>query len=290
VVGLVRSAESGHSGTWSILRLRHSLSTKGAGMRAPRIVVLLVAATGSLFVGVAVLPGLAASAGTTPTVQAQPSTGVADGQVITVTGSGFSANATIALIECQTGATSEAGCDLATLSSTTASSAGGFSSPYIASRYLHLSSTVDCAISGACSLAAANYNNYNEAASTSLSFNPKAPSPPALALSGSLAKTGTVDRRTGVATLSGTVTCNRPVMASVYGELSQTYHRFIFTSYFSLSVLCTSSNRWSVAVQPTNGLFGRGKASVVGNLSGSVGGTSSQANLSGTVTLSFPKR
>jgi hypothetical protein len=223
-------------------------------------------------------------------VQAQPSTGVADGQVITVTGSGFTANATIALIECQTGATSEAGCDLSTLSSTTASSAGGFSSPFIASRYLQLSSTIDCAVSGACRLAAANENNLAETASTPLSFNPKAPPPPALALGASLAKSGTVNHKTGVATLSGTVTCNRPVMASVFGELNQTYHRFIFTSYFSLSVLCTSSTHWTVVVQPTNGLFGNGTASVVGNASGSVGGAFSQTDISGTVTLRFSKK
>jgi hypothetical protein len=259
-------------------------------MRLPPIVALLVATTGSLFVGVAVLPGLDASAGTTPMVQAQPSTGVADGQVITVTGSGFTANATIAVIECQTGATSAASCDLSTFITITASSAGGFSSPFIASRYLQLSSTIDCAVSGACVLAAANYNNYTEAASTPLTFDPTAPAPPALALGASLASTGTVNRKTGVATLSGTITCNRPVMASIFGELSQTYHRFIFTSTFSLSVLCTSSSPWSVAVQPTNGLFGRGQASVVGNASGYVGGTSSQANISGTVTLSSPKK
>jgi hypothetical protein len=257
-------------------------------MRLPRIVALLAATSGSLFVGV--LSHADASAVTTPRVHAQPSTGVADGQVITVTGSGFSPNATIAVIECQTGATSEAGCDLSTFTLISASSAGGFSKPFIASRYLRLSSNIDCAVSGACVLAAANYNNYAEAASTPLAFDPTAPPPPALVLGASLAPRGTVNHQTGVVTLSGTLTCNRPVMASISGELSQTYHRFIFTSSFSLTVLCTSSNRWSVAVQPTNGLFGRSTASVVGNASGYVGGTSSQANISRTVTLSFPKK
>ena len=93
-----------------------------------------------------------------------------------------------------------------------------------------------------------------------------------------------------MATLSGTVTCNRPVMASISGELSQVYHRFIFSSYFSVSVLCTSSTNWSAVVQPTNGLFDRGSASVSdGFASGYVGGTSSQSNFSGTVTLAYPK-
>ncbi len=254
-----------------------------------RIATLLVATTGLLFVGIGVLPGVEASATTTPTVQAQPSTGVDDGQVITVTGSGFSPNATIVVIECQTGTTTEAGCDLSTYIYVTASSAGAFSTPYIASRYLHISTTIDCAVSGACILAAANESNTAEAAATPLTFS-TAPPPPALVLGASLAPTGTVDHKTGVATLSGTVTCNRPVIASISGELSQVYHRFIFTSYFSTSVLCTSSSNWSAVVQPTNGLFGHGTASVSAYASGYVGGTSSQVEISGAVTLSFAKK
>jgi hypothetical protein len=121
-------------------------------------------------------------------------------------------------------------------------------------------------------------------------FNPSAPTPPALVLEGSLASTGTVGHKTGVATLSGTVSCNRPVLVSVSGQLSQTYHRFIFSSFFSTNnVLCTSSTTWTSVVQPQNGLFGRGAASVSGYLSGAVGGSSSQVDLSTTVTLQFPK-
>jgi hypothetical protein len=262
-------------------------------MHPRRIASLLAATTGLLFVGVGIAPGVdvAAAATTTPSVQAQPSTGVDDGQVITVTGTGFSPNATIAVIECQTGSTTEAGCDLSTYILTTASSTGAFSTPYIASRYLHLSTTIDCSVSGACTLAAANYANYAQVAGTPLTFNRAAPAPQPLVLGASLAPTGTVDHKTGVATLSGTVSCNRPVIASISGELSQVYHRFIFSSYFSLSVLCTSSTKWSAVVQPTNGLFGRGTASVSdGYASGYVGGTSSEVNFSGTVTLTYPKQ
>jgi hypothetical protein len=229
-----------------------------------------------------------------PTLQAQPSTNVADGQVISVSGSGFSPSATIAVIECQSSATSETGCDLSTYELVTASSTGSFSTPFIASRYLHLFNpgpvTVDCAVSGACILAAANYANTAEAAAIPLTFNPSAPPPPALVLGGSLGSTGTVGKKTGVATLSGTLTCNRPVLVSVSGQLSQIYHRFIFSSYLSGTVLCTSpSTTWSTVVPPQNGLFGRGAASVTGYLSGSVGGTSSQVEISGSVTLQFPK-
>lgn len=255
--------------------------------------IVVASIAGSLAVALSVAP-VGAGAATAPTVQAQPSTNVADGQVITVTGSGFSPGATIVVIECQAGATSESGCDLSTYETTTASSSGGFSTPYIASRYLQLGgpipTTLDCAVVGACVLAAANLSDYAEAASTPLSFDPSAPTPPPLALGGSLAPTGTVDHKTGVATLSGTVTCNRPVFASVSGELSQIYHRFVFTGYFYVNVLCTSSTTWSAVVQPTNGLFGRGSASVSAVANGSVGGTHGQVDLSGTVKLTFAKK
>jgi hypothetical protein len=254
-------------------------------------VSLLALAMGSVAIVVGVVP-LNAGAVTPPSIAAVPSTNVADGQVISVTGSGFSPSASVAVIECQTGATSESGCDLSTYITVTASTGGSFSTPFIASRFIHPgggTTSLDCAVSGACFLGAANIADLSEGASTPLSFNPTAPTPPPLAIGGTLSPTGTVGKKTGVATLSGTVTCNRPAYISVNGELSQVYHRFIFSSYFFFSVLCTSSNTWTAVVQPTNGLFGKGAASVDATAFGSVGGTSSQVNLSGPVTLQFPK-
>jgi hypothetical protein len=140
---------------------------------------------------------------------------------------------------------------------------------------------------GACILGAANYANYAESAGIPLTFNPSAPTPPALVIGASVAPTGTVDKKTGVATISGNVSCNRPAFVTVNGQLSQIYHRFVFTSYFYANVLCTGSGTWSVVVQPQNGLFGRGSASISGYASGYVGGTGSQVQLSGNVILQF---
>jgi hypothetical protein len=249
-------------------------------------------ALGLIPLGVWVLPA-DSGATTAPSVQAVPSTNVADGQLITVSGTGFSPSATIAVIECQTGATSESGCDLSTYETINASTTGSFSTPFIASRYLHVSNptpiTVDCSVAAACILAAANFSNYSEAASTPLTFDPSARPPPSLVFGAMLSPTGTVDHKTGVATVSGTVTCNRPVFASVDGQLNQIYHRFIFTSYFSLNVLCTGSTPWNAVVQPTNGLFGKGAASVSAYASGFVDGTGNQVELSGPITLQFAK-
>jgi hypothetical protein len=214
---------------------------------------------------------------------------VADGQVIRVTGSGFSPSASIAIIECETGATGESGCDLSTLYTLTSSTAGSFSTHYIASRYLNLSSgTVDCAAPGACGLAAANESDTAEVASIRLRFDPTAPPPPALALAATVSPTGTVNTKNGVAIVSGTVTCNRPAMVSIYGQLTQIYLRFIFSSNFGITVLCKSSRNWTVRVQPTNGLFGIGGAKVTGTASGSIGGTYSQVPFKERIRLSSP--
>lgn len=249
---------------------------------------MVVAITGSLLTGL--WASSDAGATTAPTVHAKPNTGVADGQVVSVTGAGFSPGATVAVIECQTGATGPSGCDLSTLHSTTATTAGAISTPFIASRYLNIFPTkVDCALAHACILGAANESDFTQAASTPITFNPKAPTPPPLVIGGTLGSQGTVVRKTGVATLSGTLTCNRPVFVSVNGELRQIYHRFIFSNYFFTNVLCTSSSNWSAPVQPGNGLFSKGPASADVNLYGNVGGTFGQVPLSGTITLRFAK-
>jgi hypothetical protein len=140
-------------------------------------------------------------------------------------------------------------------------------------------------VSGACILVAANLANTSEATGTSLTFDPTAPPPPALALGATLSPTGTVNHKTGVATLSGTVTCNRAAVVNVTGQVSQTYHRFIFTSYFSANVLCTSSGTWSAVVNPQNGLFAQGTMSVSAYAFSSTGGTPNQVALSGPVVL-----
>ena len=259
--------------------------------RLRRISTIVAAVAGALLTGVGVMPTSQAGATTTPTVDAKPNTGVADGQVIAVTGAGFSAGATIAVIECQTGATGPSGCDFSTLHTTTATSTGTFSTPFIASRYINVFNVfpirVDCAVAHACILGAANIANITQAASTPLTFNPKAPPPPPLVLGGTLDPTGTVVHKTGVATVSGTVTCNRPVFAFMNGELRQIYHRFIFSNYFFTTVLCTSSRNWSIQVQPGNGLFSKGGVSADVSLYGNVGGTFSSVALSGTITLHF---
>jgi hypothetical protein len=223
-------------------------------------------------------------------VTARPSKGLADGQTIAVAGSGFSPGASIAIIECQTGSTTESGCDLSTVKLLPANAKGGFLTPYIVSRLIMVGGTrLDCASTPtACILGAANISDQTQHASTPLGFNPKIPVLPPLKLSGTLNATGTVVNKTGVATISGTMRCNRPIVANIEGELSQIYERFIFRSDSSGSITCspkTSPTRWSLTFQPETGLFANGPASVQATISGSVEGTTSQVSLAGPVQL-----
>jgi hypothetical protein len=90
---------------------------------------------------------------------------------------------------------------------------------------------------------------------------------PPLEVSITLAKAGSVDTRSGVATIAATVTCNRPITVDVYpGELTQTVaNRAVVTGTFSTGgIACTGvgATPWTAVVLPTSGRFIAGKAAV----------------------------
>jgi HYR domain len=87
---------------------------------------------------------------------------------------------------------------------------------------------------------------------------------PPLSLSIAINGTGTVPSRTGVATLSGTVSCSRAIGVDLSGTLTQLFaNRVSIAGSFSRHVNCSApSVPWSVTVTGTNGHFGAGRASV----------------------------
>jgi HYR domain len=76
--------------------------------------------------------------------------------------------------------------------------------------------------------------------------------------------TGSVQVRSGVASLSGRVECSRPLSVWLSGDVTQVFARRVsITGSYALSVECSPpSTAWSVAVSGTNGRFGAGAASV----------------------------
>lgn len=83
-------------------------------------------------------------------------------------------------------------------------------------------------------------------------------------------KTGSVNTKTGVATISGTLTCSREVYVDVSGTLKQLFAKRVYiTGSFYLNVDCKApSTQWSVSVTGDNGRFGAGDATAAVNAYG----------------------
>jgi hypothetical protein len=129
-----------------------------------------------------------------PTISADPSSGLLDGQSIAVTGNDFSAGAQIALAECPAGGDPTENvfnCDVTTFVPAFADGSGNISSPYTATRIIAgPTGSIDCAQPSACVLVAFNLSNPSQAASTPISFQDIAIVPPVLLATPS---TGLVD-------------------------------------------------------------------------------------------------
>lgn len=86
----------------------------------------------SIAIGALVLGGLASfgvvsASAAGPTITATPSTGLQNGSVVVVAGTGFMDNETLYALECLATATGQADCDVSTVATTTSSATGTFS-------------------------------------------------------------------------------------------------------------------------------------------------------------------
>jgi HYR domain len=81
---------------------------------------------------------------------------------------------------------------------------------------------------------------------------------------------GSVNTKTGVATISGTLTCSREIFVDVSGTLKQLFAKRVYiTGSFYLNVDCKApSTKWSVGVTGTNGRFGAGDVTATVDASG----------------------
>ena len=245
------------------------------------------AVLGLVGLGVSGMGGVAAGA-TALTVT--PSTNLVDGQLVSVSISGFPADTSIAVVECGPGAIDANGCDLRTLQYLTTDANGQLVTPFIVAAVLStFNGTVDCR-TAACSVGAGTFD-LSATAGAPIAFNPTAPLAPPLQLGLTVDPTGKVNNRTNVATISGTVTCNRTAIVYVSGELTQLipFHgvSLVSSSYFEQpQVICgspTTTTAWSATVPTSTSVFPGGSVIIgykVGNATANVdaygnGGTSS---------------
>ncbi len=94
--------------------------------------------------------------------------------------------------------------------------------------------------------------------------------PPALAISLDVAQFGSVDPTTGVATINGTASCNRPTFINLSGQLKRNLGTNVISGFFFAFVSCNGTGSWTATmVSPpslsngrSNPLFVPGKAEV----------------------------
>jgi hypothetical protein len=137
-------------------------------------------------------PGLAGASGA-PTGMATPSTGLRDGQIVTVSGAGFDPGSQVGMVECLTGATDTSRCDLLGLHFATTDGAGSFSSPFVVNRVINVGGALtDCATADACVLGLAEAGGPPASVAIPLSFLDVPIVPPAVTVTPSA---GLLDRQ-----------------------------------------------------------------------------------------------
>lgn len=96
------------------------------------------------------------------------------------------------------------------------------------------------------------------------------PPPPGLEISLVLSDRGTVNAKTGVATVSGEVTCTTSASVYINGTASERMTRFALAQgSFSQQIQCsTTPTKWSATIQPNQVPFGQGTASIDATASG----------------------
>jgi hypothetical protein len=206
------------------------------------------------------IAGFAAPAPAVAMIAASPSTDLADGQQVTVTGTGYPANHTVDLVECA----QDLGCDFSNLRVLGVDGAGSYTSPFVVRRILTLGSLqVDCAVGQNCILVSLDITDLSAGAQTVITFDPDIPPLPAPNFRFTPDRTGHVRVDKGVARITGTLRCNQDLFVDAFMTLTQVWHAQIFRSEAFVGFDCTKgSTRFAVVFRPGNGLFGEGAATL----------------------------
>jgi Neocarzinostatin family len=196
-----------------------------------------------------------------PTVTATPSTDLADGQTISVTGAGYPVGDTADLVECA----EIFGCDFSNLQVLSIDETGGYTTNFVVKRILDLDGVqVDCVTDQSCILVSLDITDLSTGAQTGITFDPNIPPLPTPNFRIDVDPQGRVRVDKGVARITATVRCNMPLIIDAQVELMQVYKDHIFTSDIFPEFACSKDTTTRVAFvfRPVNGLFGAGTAKV----------------------------
>lgn len=222
-----------------------------AGRSAGRVFAAIAVGAGVLVGGT--IEGAAADVG--PTARVTPADGLVDQQLVKVRASGFPrppAEPRIAIVQCAADAVDLAGCGDDTAINVT-TDMGSAVARYRVSRILRTPAfgEVDCAATpDRCIVVVASLDG-SQIVAVPVDFDPRVPPLPPVDIDATLAPEGTVNVRTGVATLEGTVTCSTPTPIVISGWLGQ--QRPSGDQFFARvdgTVHCDGTTRWAVRVRP----------------------------------------
>jgi hypothetical protein len=125
-----------------------------------------------IVVAVAVAAAFGLAGCTVPTVTVTPSTGLVDGQEVTVRGGGYSPNSSVGIIQCRAPAEGFQDCSGETARSFSADGSGGYQRQYQVTRILEFGNGVehDCAIPDSCFLVSVYIHGFQGRAAAPLHF------------------------------------------------------------------------------------------------------------------------
>jgi Neocarzinostatin family/Family of unknown function (DUF6299) len=206
----------------------------------------------------------ASPASAQPMITVTPDTDLVDFQTVTVSGSGFAAEATVGMAMCTAGSMSIDNCDLDTSDLVQSDAAGAFTTDYTVERLIEtpVSGSVDCAVAPGCILAVANITDFTQSASAPLGFDPNVPPQPRLEIGVTIDPVGSVAPKSGAATVTGTVTCSSPAEVFVDVSASQRAGRVNVLGFAFTQVTCDGEATWTGSLEPFNGRFVGGKLDV----------------------------
>ena len=81
------------------------------------------------------------------------------------------------------------------------------------------------------------------------------PAPPPLSVGLTINDAGGVDSTSGLASVSGSIICSRPVVVSISGQLKQDHAQSSLTGKFGFVVACDGATDWTTTVVTAPGVF-----------------------------------
>ena len=81
------------------------------------------------------------------------------------------------------------------------------------------------------------------------------PAPPPLSIGLAVTQFGNVDPTTGQATVTGSITCSRPILVSIAGQLKQDHGQSSLAGHFALVVPCDGTTDWIATAVTAPALF-----------------------------------